>query len=138
MNQILEVNEEHGYAIVEPGVSFFDLYEEVQRRGLKLWPSCPAIGWGSIIGNTLDRGFGYTPNGEHSESQCGMEVVLPNGQVIRSGMGAMEGSALFPLYKWCVQNPYLRYLANMSTGASVLASMASSISRTWVTSPPVL
>lgn len=68
MNTIIEVNEEYGYAIVEPGVSFFDLYEEIQRRGLNLWPSVPAIGWGSVLGNTLDRGFGYTPNGEHSQS----------------------------------------------------------------------
>jgi hypothetical protein len=60
MNKIIEVNEEYGYAIVEPGV-FFDLYEEIQRRGLNLWLSVPAIGWGSVLGNTMDRGFGYTP-----------------------------------------------------------------------------
>lgn len=99
MNKIVEVNEEYGYAIVEPGVSFFDLYEEIQRRGLDLWPSVPAIGWGSVLGNTLDRGFGYTPNGEHSQSQCGMEVVLPNGDLLRTGMGAMKDNVTFPLYK---------------------------------------
>ncbi|KAK3896938.1 hypothetical protein C8A05DRAFT_20200, partial [Staphylotrichum tortipilum] len=85
MNKIIEVNEEYGYAIVEPGVSFFDLYEEIQRQGLNLWPSVPAIGWGSVLGNTLDRGIGYTPNGEHAQSQCGMEVVLPNGDLLRTG-----------------------------------------------------
>jgi FAD/FMN-containing dehydrogenase len=99
MNKIIEVNAEYGYAVVEPGVSFFDLYEEIQRRGLDLWPSCPAIGWGSVIGNTLDRGFGYTPNGEHPQSQCGLEVVLPNGDLLRTGMGAMKDSSLFALYK---------------------------------------
>ncbi|KAJ5538541.1 hypothetical protein N7494_008020 [Penicillium frequentans] len=99
MNKIIEVNEEYGYAIVEPGVSFFDLYEEIQRRGLNLWPSVPAIGWGSVLGNTMDRGFGYTPNGEHSQSQCGMEVVLPNGELLRTGMGAMKDNKTFALYK---------------------------------------
>ena len=99
MNQIIEVNEEYGYAIVEPGVSFFDLFEEIQRRGLNLWPSVPAIGWGSVLGNTLDRGMGYTPNGEHSQSQCGMEVVLPNGDLLRTGSGAMKDNKNFPLYK---------------------------------------
>ncbi|KAK3332832.1 hypothetical protein B0T19DRAFT_368105 [Cercophora scortea] len=99
MNKIVEVNEEYGYAIVEPGVSFFDLYEEIQRQGLNLWPSVPAIGWGSVVGNTLDRGFGYTPNGEHSQSQCGMEVVLPNGELLRTGSGAMKDNKTFPLYK---------------------------------------
>jgi 4-cresol dehydrogenase (hydroxylating) len=99
MNTIVEVNEEYGYAIVEPGVSFFDLYEEIQRQGLNLWPSVPAIGWGSVLGNTMDRGFGYTPNGEHSQSQCGMEVVLPNGELLRTGMGAMKDNKTFALYK---------------------------------------
>lgn len=36
MNRILEVSEEFGYALVEPGVSYFDLYEYIQERRLKL------------------------------------------------------------------------------------------------------
>ncbi|KAJ5605344.1 hypothetical protein N7510_010498 [Penicillium lagena] len=99
MDKILEINEEYGYAIVEPGVSFFDLYEEIQKQGLNLWPSVPAIGWGSVLGNTTDRGFGYTPLGDHAQAQCGLEVVLPSGELLRTGMGAMEGSQLFALYK---------------------------------------
>ncbi|KAJ2897242.1 Vanillyl-alcohol oxidase [Zalerion maritima] len=99
MNKIVEISAEHAYAIVEPGVSFFDLYEEIQKRKLKLWTSVPAIGWGSVLGNTLDRGFGYTPDGEHTTAQCGMEVVLPTGELLRTGMGAMDNSKLFPLYK---------------------------------------
>jgi 4-cresol dehydrogenase (hydroxylating) len=99
MNKIIELNEEYGFAIVEPGVSFVDLYEEIQQNGLNLWPSPPAIGWGSVIGNTLDRGFGYTSNGVHTESQCGMEVVLPNGDLLRTGMGAMADNSTFALYR---------------------------------------
>ncbi len=105
MNKIVEINEEYAYVIVEPGVTFFDLYEEIKRRGLGLWPSTPSLGWGSILGNTLERGFGYTPDGEHSQSQCGMEVVLPDGEVVRTGMGAMMGSSMFPLFKGYVSPP---------------------------------
>jgi hypothetical protein len=47
----------------------------------------------------MDRGFGYTPNGEHSQSQCDMEVVLPNGELLRAGMGAMKDNKTFALYK---------------------------------------
>lgn len=99
MKKIIEINEEYAYAIVETGVTFFDLYDTIQQRGLKLWPSCPSLGWGSIVGNALDRGFGYTPEGEHSQSVCGMEVVLPNGEVVGTGMGAMEGNKMFAMYK---------------------------------------
>lgn len=99
MDKIIEVNEEFAYAIVEPGVSFFDLFEYIQERGYRLWPSCPALGWGSVVGNTLDRGFGYTPNGQHAEQQCGMEVVLATGEVLRTGMGALSGSPMWALFK---------------------------------------
>jgi 4-cresol dehydrogenase (hydroxylating) len=42
MNRILEVNEELAYAVVEPGVSFFDLCAELRRRGGALWASIPS------------------------------------------------------------------------------------------------
>ncbi|KAI1625283.1 hypothetical protein EDD37DRAFT_680453 [Exophiala viscosa] len=99
MKKIIEVNEEYAYAIVEPGVSFFDLHDYIKEPKIKLWISCPALGWGSVLGNTTERGFGYTQYGEHSQAQCGMEVVLPNGEIIRSGMGAMENSDMWALFK---------------------------------------
>jgi FAD/FMN-containing dehydrogenase len=98
MNKIIEINEEYAYAIVEPGVTFIDLHEEIQRRKLNLWLSVPAIGWGSVIGNTLERGIGYTPEAAHYKQQCGMEVVLPDGDLLRTGMGVVEDSKVWPLY----------------------------------------
>jgi 4-cresol dehydrogenase (hydroxylating) flavoprotein subunit len=99
MKRILEVDEKLGYALVEPGVSFFDLHQYIQRQGIKLWLSVPALGWGSVIGNALERGFGYTAYGDHASMQCGMEVVLANGELLRTGMGAMEGSSSWQLFK---------------------------------------
>jgi FAD/FMN-containing dehydrogenase len=91
MNKILEVNEEQAYALVEPGVSYFDLYRHIRERGLKLWIDCPDPGWGSVIGNALDHGAGRTPlpYRDHFGAHCGMEVVLGNGDVVRTGMGAL-------------------------------------------------
>jgi 4-cresol dehydrogenase (hydroxylating) len=90
MNRVLEVNEELAYAVVEPGARFFDLHDAL--RGRRLWPSIPDIGWGSVVGNTLEHGRGYTPYGDHASSVCGMEVVLPSGELLRTGMGAMPGN----------------------------------------------
>jgi FAD/FMN-containing dehydrogenase len=59
----------------------------VYLHGLKIL----IVGGGSVIGNTVDRGVGYTPYGDHFGMHCGFEVVLPNGEVIRTGMGAMPG-----------------------------------------------
>ena len=94
MNRILEVNERNAFALVEPGVSYFDLYRHIRERGLKLWIDCPDPGWGSPIGNSLDHGAGYTnaPFRDHFESRCGMEVVLADGELLRTGMGALPDS----------------------------------------------
>jgi 4-cresol dehydrogenase (hydroxylating) len=99
MNRVLEVDDECGYAIVEPGVRFSDLYDHLRATGSTLWASVPDLSWGSVMGNTLERGFGYTPHGDHSVVQCGMEVVLADGRVVRTGMGAMAGNNAWALYK---------------------------------------
>lgn len=106
MNRILEVSEKDGYALVEPGVSYFDLYNYIQARGYKLWLDVPDPGWGSVVGNALEHGVGYTPYGDHFGMQCGMEVVLPTGDIVRTGMGAMPKSTTWQLFKYGF-GPYL-------------------------------
>lgn len=102
MNRVLEVNEARAFALVEPGVSYFDLYREIQDRGLKLMLDCPDPGWGSPIGNALERGVGYTmPHfRDHFGAHCGMEVVLPDGEIMRTGMGAMPGADTWQEYPY--------------------------------------
>jgi FAD/FMN-containing dehydrogenase len=51
MNKVIEVNDEYSYAVVEPGVSFTDLYDYCVKHKLKVWPSVPSLGWGSVVGN---------------------------------------------------------------------------------------
>src|SRR3569833_1571989 len=100
MNRILENNKQLGYALVEPGVSFFELFEALQKAGGKLWISTPAPGWGSAIGNALEHGLGYTPYGAHADTFCGMEVVLPDGDLVRTGMGAAQGGKEWRTFKY--------------------------------------
>jgi 4-cresol dehydrogenase (hydroxylating) flavoprotein subunit len=63
MNRVLEINEECAYAVVEPGVRWFDLYEEIKAGGHRLMLSIADVGWGSVVGNTLDHGVTYMPYG---------------------------------------------------------------------------
>ena len=100
MNRIIEVNEKHAYAVVEPGVSYFDLYRHLQKIGSKLWIDPAAPGWGGVLGNLVDHGAGYTPYGDHLLMQCGMEVVLADGTVTQTAMGALPGSRTTHLYKY--------------------------------------
>lgn len=94
MNKVIEVDDRRNFCIVEPGVSYFDLYDHIQKRGLKLMLDVPDPGWGSPLGNALDHGVGYTWQNyrDHFGSHCGMEVVLPDGEIMRTGMAAVPGA----------------------------------------------
>jgi (+)-pinoresinol hydroxylase len=102
LNRIIEVDDKRHFAIVEPGVAYFDLYRHIQERGLKVQADVPDPGWGSLIGNALDHGVGYGFGGfrDHFYSHCGMEVVLPNGEIVRTGMGALPGAKTWAEYHY--------------------------------------
>jgi 4-cresol dehydrogenase (hydroxylating) len=98
MKRIIEVNADLGYCVVEPGVSFYDLYDHLQEHRIPLWMSVPGNSWGSVLGNALERGQGT--HGDHSANLCGLEVVLADGSLVRTGMGAMRNSATWPLFRY--------------------------------------
>jgi (+)-pinoresinol hydroxylase len=108
MNRIIEVDDKRHFAIVEPGVAYFDLYRYIQEKGLKVWMDVPDPGWGSLVGNALDHGVGYGYGGfrDHFYSHCGMEVVLPNGEIVRTGMGALPNAKTWAEYHYGV-GPYV-------------------------------
>nr|WP_298415064.1 FAD-binding oxidoreductase [uncultured Halomonas sp.] len=114
MNKIIDVDPDVATALIEPGVTYQALYDYIKEKDYKLWldPPAPSAVAGPV-GNTLDRGVGYTPYGEHFLFQCGMEVVLPNGEVLRTGMGGIENSSAWQVYKWGY-GPYLDGLFTQS------------------------
>ena len=91
MNKILQVDVDGAYALVEPGVTFMDLHQYLVDNNVRdrVWLDCSDLGGGSVVGNTVERGVGYTPYGDHWMMHCGMEIVLPNGELLRTGMGAL-------------------------------------------------
>ncbi len=109
MNRILEVNEELAYAVIEPGVTYEQFEQHLRENGHRLWIDCiDGTPHGSVIGNALDRGVGATPYGDHFGSLCGMEVVLPDGDVFRTAASS-AGPATWNTHKWGL-GPYLEGL----------------------------
>ncbi|KAJ5932829.1 hypothetical protein N7516_007318 [Penicillium verrucosum] len=92
MNRILEVNDDLHYAVVEPGVTWTDLYNYCVENRKKVWPSAPSLGWGSVIGNTVDRGTGFGSNSNHHQCVAGCEVMLADGDLLRTGQFGISNS----------------------------------------------
>jgi len=91
MNRILEIDETLAYAAVQPGVSFQMMADELVRRGGRyIISTTSGPPQGGILGNAVDKGAGYGPMFDHFGFSCGMEVVLGNGEVIRTGDGNLD------------------------------------------------
>ncbi|MGH7905524.1 MAG: FAD-binding oxidoreductase, partial [Candidatus Binataceae bacterium] len=88
------------YALVEPGVTYAQLHEHLKSGKPRLWLDCASSPTTPLVSDTLARSFGYTPYGDHVMMQCGMEVVLPDGSLVRTGMGAMPKSSSWQLFKY--------------------------------------
>lgn len=97
MKQVIEVDDVRNFCVVEPGVSYFDMYDYITANNKKVIVDCPDPGWGSLIGNALERGVGYMlpMYRDHWNAHCGLEAVLPNGEILRTGMFAVEGSETY-------------------------------------------
>ena len=103
LNRIVEYDHELGFVRVQPGVTQQMLYEFLQSRGGKFWLDCTgAYPDHSMIGNIAERGFGHTPYSDHFAHVGGFEVVLPQGDVLRTGFGQFENAKATSVYRWGV------------------------------------
>ena len=102
MNRVIEVDDKRHFAIVEPGVSYFDLYRYIQERKLKVWidTRIPAGAASSGIRSITASATRTAPTAITSTPHCGMEVVLPNGELMRTGMGALPDAATSAEYRY--------------------------------------
>jgi len=100
MNRIIEVNAELAYAVVEPGVTQGQLGEYLRANGVPLMVDCTGAGPDtSMIGNTMERGLGHSPNGDRFANCCAMEVVLADGRLLKTGFARFEGAEVAHLHK---------------------------------------
>lgn len=96
MNRILEFDPVLGTVLLEPGVTYRQLLDYIREHDHPFWIDVP--GPGPIVGpvgQALERGIGYTPYGDHFGHACGFEIVLADGQVLRTGDGSIPGSTTF-------------------------------------------
>lgn len=100
LNAIIEVNTKAAYALIEPGVSYAQLNQHLETNGIPFVVDFDKNSTQSVSGGISNRSYGYTPYGDHLMMQCGMEVMLASGRLIRTGMGAMPNSDSWQLFKY--------------------------------------
>ncbi|KML16370.1 MULTISPECIES: glycolate oxidase subunit GlcD [Bacillus] len=87
MNQLLEIDEENLTATVQPGLITQELIHQVEEKGL-FYPPDPSSMKISTLGGNINensgglRGLKY---GVTRDYVLGLEVVLPNGDIIKTG-----------------------------------------------------
>ncbi len=115
MNRVLEVNPDYAFARVEPSVSFADLARYLDERNLPLMVDAERDPDASVAGSIFSKGMGFTPYADHALVQCGAEFVLPDGGMLRTGMGAMPENRTWQIYKFSL-GPFSDGIAMQSAG----------------------
>ena len=101
MNRVLEIDEELGYARRRAGRALVrplrgDQGGRAQADGCR----CADLGWGSVIGNSLDNGVTYLPYGsDMAACRAAWRSCSPAASCMRTGMGAMPGNQSWHVYK---------------------------------------
>ncbi len=93
MNRILRIDTENLIAVVEPGVVTNDLQKEVEELGLFYPPDPASMKFSTIGGNVAECAGGprAVKYGVTREYVLGLEVVLPNGEILKTGGETMKG-----------------------------------------------
>ncbi|ASO23069.1 glycolate oxidase [Actinoalloteichus hoggarensis] len=99
MRSILEIDTDNRLAVVEPGVINRDLRTAVEKHGLFYPPDPSSYDWCTIGGNLATNAGGLccVKYGVTTDSVLGLEVVLADGELLRTGRRTMKGVAGYDL-----------------------------------------
>jgi glycolate oxidase len=104
MNQILEIDTDNFTATVEPGVIVADLHTAVEKQGL-FYPPDPASSAVCTIGGNVGECAGgprAVKYGVTRDYVLGLQAVLPDGEIIRTGVCTAKGVAGYDLTRLIV------------------------------------
>lgn len=104
MDRIVEIDEQDKVAVVQPGVITGDLHREVESRGL-FYPPDPASAEFCTIGGNIAEcagGLRAVKYGVTRDYVLGLEVVLPTGEIMRTGARTLKSVAGYDLTRLLV------------------------------------
>lgn len=100
-DRILEIDTANRLAVVQPGVVNLDFRNAVEKHGLFYPPDPASYDWCTIGGNlsTNSGGMCCVKYGVTTDAVLGLEVVLADGSVLRTGRRTVKGVAGYDLAK---------------------------------------
>jgi glycolate oxidase len=104
MNRILQIDTENLVAVVEPGVVTYHLQQEVEKIGLFYPPDPASLKSSTIGGNVAECAGGprAVKYGVTKDYVLGLEVVLPTGEIITTGVQTVKSVVGYDLTKLLV------------------------------------
>ncbi len=104
LNRIIEIDSKNLIAVVEPGVITADFQKQVEGLGFFYPPDPASQLYCTIGGNVAECAGGprAVKYGVTKDYVLGLEVVLPTGEIIRTGVRTMKGVVGYDLTKLLV------------------------------------
>lgn len=104
MNRILKIDTDNLMAIAEPGVVTGDLHKAVEKQGLFYPPDPASSEYSTLGGNVAECAGGprAVKYGVTRDYVLGLEVVIPDGRIIRTGVQTVKGVVGYDLTRLIV------------------------------------
>ena len=116
LNKLIEINENTMTATIEPAVTFGVLRKEAKKKGLDII-SIMGPYTGTIIGNYLAANIKLHAARYGLDPVLSLEVVLPSGELLRTGSAAFPGHEKMNPYFRCAYGPDITGLFRGSMGS---------------------
>ncbi|WAC07641.1 MAG: FAD-binding protein [Thermodesulfobacteriota bacterium] len=93
LNRIIEINTENLTAVVEPGVVCGEFQKEAEKQGLYYPPDPASLAFSTLGGNVAECAGGPSAlkYGVTRDYVTGLEVALPTGEIITTGVQTIKG-----------------------------------------------
>lgn len=98
MNRILEINREDLYITVECGATWAQIFEATRALDVRMPFFGTLSGLHATVGGGLAQNATGLGDGFITDCVLGLEAVLANGRIVRTGSGAARGTSPFQRY----------------------------------------
>jgi len=132
LNRIVELSEGDMYVTVEPGITWNDLWQALKAKGLRTTFWGPFSGIKATVGGSMSQNSASLGSGNYgvsADAVLAFEIVLANGEILKTGSRAAANGA--PFFRW-----YGPDLTGLFTGDAGALGVKARITLKLIKSPP--